>query len=258
MSQVNPKVSPEGFTDEDFVQAIAETLAEKITVMNALSHQETEVMATSTYVRHSPVILTRKIISVACVIFLIYAIINIFELLSIEFSLNVGFVCSVLTISSGLGLIICLVSEVFRGAGLDVEMQIKQGTKQFKEYHFIPSLNRFPFVLLLLALGFLTIILGFASFYTELLRQNPHHFSGIQDGFLAIYFSIVTFSTVGYGDIHPASFAARVTAICEIFIAMFFSLVVISTTLSWVIAHKRQEQEIAIKKRIQAHKKQPD
>ncbi|MEM9542906.1 MAG: potassium channel family protein, partial [Cyanobacteria bacterium P01_E01_bin.42] len=103
---------------------------------------------------------------------------------------------------------------------------------------------------------FLTIIFGFASFYTDLLRQNPDNFSGLQDGFLSIYFSIVTFSTVGYGDIHPTSMLSRTAVICEIFIAMFFSLIVISTILSWTIAHKRSQQEITIKKRIMERKKE--
>lgn len=245
---------PELLSHDEFVQAIAETLAAKLSVINT-PHPETEIITTNHYPRYPKIIFARQIISIIAIILTIYALLNIFYPVFETIPLNISFFFSLLTIIFGFLLIICLISEVFQGAGTDVEHCIKQGEKKFWEYNYIPSLNRFTYVLLLLALIFWTIILGFASFYTELLRQNPEHFFGLQDGFLAIYFSIVTFSTVGYGDIHPASFLARITAICEIFIAMFFSLVVISTTLSWVVAHKRQEHEITIKQRIQDQKK---
>lgn len=155
-----------------------------------------------------------------------------------------------LAIAGGLSLVVLLVTELFQGAGIDQEIQRTQGDRIYKDYQFIPSLDRFLVVLGLLVLGLLSIILGFADLYTELVRQNPEHFVGLEPGFLAIYFSLVTFSTVGYGDIYPVSVVARLTVVGEIFMAMFFSLVVISSTLSWMITYRYQQQELTIKERV--------
>lgn len=48
------------------------------------------------------------------------------------------------------------------------------------------------------------------------------------DGFRAFYFSFVTLSTVGYGDIVPVSNAARMLAIMEAISGVFYTAVLIS------------------------------
>lgn len=256
MSDSPNGTSPSQYTDRDeLTQAIARVLADKFNVIVSLDSEAIEVLETATYPHYSEIIIARKTITIIALSCLLYSAFNIFESVLIDRLLVVGFGASILTILCGLGLIVFLVFEIFQGAGEDEVKLLKQGKHIFNEYQFIPSLNQFSFVLFLLGLGFLTIIFGFASLYTDLLRQNPDNFSGLQDGFLSIYFSIVTFSTVGYGDIHPASMLSRCAVVCEIFIAMFFSLIVISTTLSWTIAHERSQQEITIKKRIMERKK---
>ncbi|HEY9818088.1 MAG TPA: potassium channel family protein [Candidatus Obscuribacterales bacterium] len=162
-----------------------------------------------------------------------------------------GLWLSGISISSGLGLVILLVLEVFLGAGQEQEVERLQGTMRVRDYTFIPAINRLPVVLGLLSIGFSTIILGFSSLYSELVRQDASHFSGLDPGFVAIYFAFVTFSTVGFGDIHAISFIARAAVTSEIAIAMFFSLVVLSTTLSWITAYERQQHEEFIKQRVQ-------
>ncbi len=162
-----------------------------------------------------------------------------------------GSVLSIISIICGLSLVILLVSELLVGAGTEIETEIIQDNKSEIEYKFIPSLNRLPLLLVFLLTSFFSIIFGFSSLYAELLRQNPANFSGLQDGFLAIYFSLVTFSTVGYGDIHPASTTARFAAMCEILLAMFYSLVALSTALSWVTGHEREQHEEFIRQRVQ-------
>ncbi|MEM8643200.1 MAG: potassium channel family protein [Cyanobacteria bacterium P01_G01_bin.54] len=204
------------------------------------------------YPRHPQLAIARQWLSRCVGLFFPYALGNCFWPLLPPEPKIYHFGLALLVIASGLSLVMLLVSELFLGAGVDQELQYHQGEHCIKDYQFIPSLNRFRTVLALLALGFVTIILGFANLYTELVRQDPANFGGLEAGFLAIYFSLVTFSTVGYGDIYPVSVAARLTAVCEIFIAMFFSLVAISSTLSWTIAHKRQQQELMIQQRIQA------
>ncbi|MEA5471759.1 potassium channel family protein [Spirulina sp. 06S082] len=251
----NGIASPQYSDRDELVQAIARVLTDKFNVVIDSDSEAIEVLETATHPHYLGLIIARKIITIIALICFIYSVFNIFESVLIDRLLILGFCVSISTILSGLGLIILLVFEVFQGAGEDEVKLLKQGKHIFNEYQFIPSLHRFSFVLFLLGLGFLTIIFGFANLYTDLLRQNPDNFSGLQAGFLSIYFSIVTFSTVGYGDIHPTSILARCAVICEIFIAMFFSLIVISTTLSWTIAHRRSQQEITIKKRILERKK---
>ncbi|MDY7013491.1 MAG: potassium channel family protein, partial [Cyanobacteriota bacterium] len=227
-----------GLDNEELISAIAQALLERLEVLNAPAERNLEAIASTIYPRYSNLVLFRKASSLLSGILLLYSIFNVFQrMLPESGSPAIGLIASSFSILMGLALIVLLVFEVFLGAGVDIERQLKKGDKILHDYQFIPSLNRLPFLLLFLGLGFLAVIFGFASFYAELLRHDPHSFSGLEEGFVSIYFSIVTFSTVGYGDIHPISIGARVAAICEIFIAMFFSLIALSTTLSWVTAY---------------------
>jgi hypothetical protein len=56
-----------------------------------------------------------------------------------------------------------------------------------------------------------------------------------------IYFSTVTMATVGYGDIYPISFPAKVATIGEI----FFSFGLIVVVLGWVIGHAEDHESSA-------------
>ncbi|TVQ53385.1 MAG: two pore domain potassium channel family protein [Spirulina sp. DLM2.Bin59] len=230
--------------------ALVEAIAQAIAIQLDPKGQNLELVEIKSYPRFGGMIRARQWMTGLVALGLGYAIAN--SLLSLwptaffplRFTLALG------AIASGLTLVILLMVELLQGAGTDQEVQWRYGDRLLREYQFIPSLNQFIPVLLLLALGLLTIIFGFANLYGELVRYDPSHFSGLTPGLYALYFSLVTFSTVGYGDIHADSFLARLAAVGEIFTAMFFSLVVISTILSWVIAHKRQEQELTIKQRI--------
>jgi len=236
----------------ELIDAIAQTISDRLDFSQLQPQHEAEIVDCISYPRYGFLVKFRQNLSAIAALLLVGAILNVFlpswdQLLSLQLRTFL----SLSTISSGLVLITLLVFEVFLGAGNDLEFKVKRGKKIVSEYRFVPSLNRLPFVLMFLGLGFFTIIFGFASLYTELLRQNPDNFTGLTEGFLTLYFSIVTFSTVGYGDVYPASFLARVAAICEIFIAMFFSLIALSTTLTWVTAYEHQETNISIRNRIQ-------
>ncbi|MDY6781799.1 MAG: potassium channel family protein [Cyanobacteriota bacterium] len=241
-----------GLDNEELISAIAQTILERLEVLNPPTEGDSEAIASTTYPRYPTLVFFRKASSLLSGFLLLYSLFNVFQRLFPEAgSPAIGSIASILSIMMGLTLIVLLVFEVFLGAGVDIERKLKKGAKILHDYQFIPSLNHLPFLLLLLGLGFLTIIFGFASLYAELLRHNSSNFFGLEEGFVSIYFSIVTFSTVGYGDIHPISIGARVSAICEIFISMFFSLIALSTTLSWVTAYERQQHELLIQKRIQ-------
>ncbi len=244
--------SSNGMTDEQLQQVVTQLLAERLQAISVQSNNA-EVLATYTYPRHGPLITTRKVLSAIALGILSICIVNTFLPLSQSIhQLAIGFGVSLAGIVCGLGIVILLVSEIFLGAGSEVEVEVQRDGSLFRDYKFVPSIDRLPFVLLFLGLAFITLLFGFASLYAELFRQNPDHFSGLRDGLLSLYFALVTFSTVGYGDIFPVSMTARMTAVCEIAIAMFFSLVALSTTLSWVTAYERQQHDEFVKQRIQA------
>lgn len=88
------------------------------------------------------------------------------------------------------------------------------------------------------ALSFISIMAGFSGIYLELVRQSPNHFVGIVDGISAIYFSVNTFATVGFGDIYPMSAAAKVLVMSEILIAVIVLPITIGTSVACIINHK--------------------
>ena len=78
-------------------------------------------------------------------------------------------------------------------------------------------------------------VLSFATDYTCLYQFDTSNFSGnlppansyAGNLFSFFYFSVITFSSVGFGDIEPASFVARFVVILEIllsFIIVVFAL----------------------------------
>jgi hypothetical protein len=59
-----------------------------------------------------------------------------------------------------------------------------------------------------LAVLFTMLVVGFAALYYAMDREAGH-FSGIDTRLDAIYFTVTTLATVGYGDIAPTSQGAR-------------------------------------------------
>lgn len=92
-------------------------------------------------------------------------------------------------------------------------------------------------------ISFISITAGFSSIYLEMIRQDPHHFVGIIDGMSATYFSVVTFATVGYGDIYPESTAAKFVVMSEIWVAIILLPITIGTSIARVINHKLKQQD---------------
>ena len=88
--------------------------------------------------------------------------------------------------------------------------------------------------------GFLMLALLWVPAYAAVARLNPHAFTlptgpdapAVLDGFSALYFSVITLCTVGYGDIAPLSPAARMLAMMEAVTGMFYMAVLISRLVS--------------------------
>lgn len=85
--------------------------------------------------------------------------------------------------------------------------------------------------------GFLMLGLLWALAYTLLARLAPGSFlvtpaHETLDGFNAFYFSFVTLSTIGYGDITPISRVARMLAVVEAITGMFYVAVLVARLVS--------------------------
>ena len=84
--------------------------------------------------------------------------------------------------------------------------------------------------------NYLLIGLLWSSAYLLAARLIPNSFtftsgtssSQVMDGFNALYFSFVTLSTIGYGDITPLSGAARMLSIVEATVGMFYMTVLVA------------------------------
>lgn len=84
--------------------------------------------------------------------------------------------------------------------------------------------------------GYLLLGLLWTPAYLVVARLNPAAFvmsagsdaNATMDGFHAFYFSLITITTVGYGDICPVSKGARMLAAVEAIVGLFYMAVLIS------------------------------
>ncbi len=72
------------------------------------------------------------------------------------------------------------------------------------------------------------IVAVFALAYYILFVHNPGQFDGIANRTDALYYTVVTLGTVGFGDVHPVGQAAKILTMVQI----VFDLVVIGLLLS--------------------------
>ncbi|EST38106.1 hypothetical protein N566_09290 [Streptomycetaceae bacterium MP113-05] len=75
----------------------------------------------------------------------------------------------------------------------------------------------------------LTVLAFAAAYYT--LAKEPGQFVALRTKLDALYFTVVTLATVGYGDIHPRGQTARMVAVVQIIYNLVF-LTAAATTLS--------------------------
>ncbi|MCX6971173.1 MAG: potassium channel family protein [Verrucomicrobia bacterium] len=85
--------------------------------------------------------------------------------------------------------------------------------------------------------GFLMIGLLWATGFTLLGQIDPKAFAftlpgQTMDGFEAFYFSFVTLSTIGYGDITPISRVAKMLSVMEAITGMFYVAVLVARLVS--------------------------
>jgi voltage-gated potassium channel Kch len=83
-------------------------------------------------------------------------------------------------------------------------------------------------------------VVGYAEIYFNLSLSHAISFSHPLDWSTSIYFSLVTFATVGYGDISPADGRSRILVSTEIVVSLFSLAILLATSVSWILT-RRQE-----------------
>lgn len=78
-----------------------------------------------------------------------------------------------------------------------------------------------------LAIAFPRFICVYAGVYLGLSHQNPAAFSEVLTHTSAFYFTVVTFGTVGFGDIYPVSDVARLLVASQILLDVLFVALVV-------------------------------
>ena len=109
---------------------------------------------------------------------------------------------------------------------------------------FVTQGPRVPFRTLVLSLTALAqVALAFAVIYRSLgppATANPQWSVGVVTRSLgpieALYFSVVTMATVGFGDIRPAdgAWGPQLAVVCEILVALVFLACILTTVVSWL------------------------
>lgn len=89
-----------------------------------------------------------------------------------------------------------------------------------------PVLARVQLLLTLLY----ALILVFAMIYSIVAHNAPHQFEGIHTRTDALYFTVTTIATVGYGDIHAVQTLAKVLVTLQ----MLFDLVYLGTAFRFL------------------------
>lgn len=82
-------------------------------------------------------------------------------------------------------------------------------------------------------------VLAFALAFYRLAVAYPGQIVGLQSRVDALYFTMTTLLTVGYGDIHAAGQGARVL----VMVAMVFNVAVIATAVTTISSRVRQRAE---------------
>jgi len=89
--------------------------------------------------------------------------------------------------------------------------------------------------------AYLLIGLAFATMYEALSFWKPHAFSSANENLehleALVYFSLVTLSTVGYGDIVPAIPEARVLAVSEAIFGQLYLAVLMARLVGLHLSH---------------------
>ena len=90
-----------------------------------------------------------------------------------------------------------------------------------------------------LALTVTLMVVGFASFYIQVSKRDPTAFNEVLNRTGALYFTMTTLATIGYGDIHARTNGARIAVMVQ----MLFNVVVIGASVKVILHTARRRME---------------
>jgi voltage-gated potassium channel Kch len=91
---------------------------------------------------------------------------------------------------------------------------------------------------------YLLLALIWSIFYTMLLEFSPEAMKGVEAGqwadnmFIMTYFSFVTLTTLGYGDISPVTPVAQVLVVLEAVTGMFYIAIIVASLIGAAMRHR--------------------
>jgi voltage-gated potassium channel len=97
-----------------------------------------------------------------------------------------------------------------------------------------------------LVLALMVAVLGFALGFYVVAQRNPEQFVGLETRVDALYFTMSTLLTIGYGDVHAKGQAARILVLIQ----MVFNVVIVATAASTITTRVRTQAA----KRAEAHR----
>jgi hypothetical protein len=92
-------------------------------------------------------------------------------------------------------------------------------------------------------LSFFLTVFTFAVDYVFISRGDEKAFNVPLDMLSALYFSIVTVATVGYGDIYPVDPATRLFVCAEIIVGMFFAIIFFALLVNIRVERRHGSEE---------------
>jgi hypothetical protein len=99
-----------------------------------------------------------------------------------------------------------------------------------------------------LVFSVMVVVFGFAVGIYTLEQRDPDQFDGLETRLDALYFTVSTLATVGFGDVHAVGQAARALVLIQ----MVFNLVVIASAAS-VLSSRAKEAVSARRQAKQLH-----
>jgi|GEM_PF-1797673 len=108
------------------------------------------------------------------------------------------------------------------------------------------SYNKF---LAIIMTNILLIVVSFGADFACLLQIDPNSFKGMSDAnfwetaFDSFYFSLVSFTTVAYGDIIPITKTAKILTIIEVIVAYVTTIIIISNFVQIKDSMEQQTKE---------------
>jgi hypothetical protein len=157
---------------------------------------------------------------------------------------------AVIVIVSALSMGVSLLGELLYGAGSEKQTQYKNAQGEFyRVYAFRPSIASPSNLLIVLVLIVCGVVFGYAGLYFSLAKLEVISFSQPLSVISSLYFSSVTFATVGYGDIYPSENVGRLLVSSEIAVAFFVIAAVFAISISWILSQRQQVISARIEER---------